>query len=245
MDRLKQTLDKIPFSLLAILYIAYLGYDIYNFYQDPGESLYLQKKATAQEVKNEIDGLKKKKEEAERFLQSLQVKRTEIRSLAVKLSDMKATLSEDFEISSFLKLMETEGKRVGLRITDLKPNDELKQEYFFEQNFDVSFKGVFAQLVVFLERLSKSQKIIRIDEFEIHPIRGDSGAGQFVELAGALRVKVYRYNRSKADEIAKASQSDAGSPAMMQTLPGTPGAPGSPANLNSTPQGQPPAKGGT
>src|SRR5205823_12664401 len=91
--------------------------------------------------------------------------------------------------------------RVGLQVNGIKPLEPRKSEYYVEQPFELNFRAVYAQLYVFLQRLSTVERIARVDDFDIHPA-GPSSA-PYVELTGTIEIKTYKYIGSKADELAK------------------------------------------
>src|SRR5436189_273350 len=84
-----------------------------------------------------------------------------------------------------IKMIDTEAKKVGLRIGGIRPAGEKKSqdEFYYENTFTVAFKGIYAQVVVFLERLSKVSRIVRVDELNIEPLNKSAiSVGRFVEL---------------------------------------------------------------
>jgi Tfp pilus assembly protein PilO len=195
-------MNKIPVGMLVGLYMIYLGYDFYSF-NTSAESPLQQKQAQIDSVKTEINNLNAKVKEAEEFIKNLEIKKLKLRTMASQLSEMKATVSEHLDIPMFIKMIVTEAKKVGITVVKINPTVEKKQEFYVEQPFELGFRGVYVQLLVFLERLSNVQKIVRVDDFSIRPTaRSDS---RYVELEGSLILKVYKYYSSKADDIAVGS----------------------------------------
>ena len=87
------------------------------------------------------------------------------------------------------------------------PTDQKKLEaYAVEQPFALQFKGVFVQLMVLLERLSATERIVRVDNFELK--RMGSSLAPYVELNGKLEVKTYKYVGSKADDLGKTDKTE-------------------------------------
>ncbi|MGE0614310.1 MAG: type 4a pilus biogenesis protein PilO [Bacteriovoracia bacterium] len=226
MEQLKNILAKIPWIPALLLYLGvYIGYfGYYTFMNDPTQSEYLQKQADVERIRNDNIGLEKKAQDAEDFYRKLEEKRTEIRALATQLGEMKTTLSEELDVASFVKMVDTEAKKVGLRIGGIRPAGEKKSqdEFYFENTFVVAFKGIYAQVVVFLERLSKVNRIVRVDELNVEPVnKSGLSVGRFVELQGDLKIKVYRYNASKADEVARTAQTATSSGAATSPAGGS------------------------
>lgn len=202
-EGLLEKLNRFPIVLIAIAYAAFLGWDYYEFETSPGSEL----STTREQVKAlraQIKMKDKRIKEGEKFFQTLEAKRAEIRQLAQQLADMKTTLSEELDVSAVIRLVTTEAQKTGLMVQSIRPGKERKEEFYFEQTFNFDFRGVFAQLLVFLDRVSSLQKIIKVDDFDIKPLSSKSSGPTL--LTGKLRIKAYRYSGSKADEIANSAQ---------------------------------------
>jgi Tfp pilus assembly protein PilO len=133
-----------------------------------------------------------------------------------------------------MKTILTEAKRVGLNVFSIKPAAITQSDYYEEHPFDLGFRGVYVQLVVFLEHLSSLQNIARVDSLEIHPV-GNS-ASKYVELEGTVQIKTYKYLGTKADTVLKAGAA---------TPPGMGGPGGKPASSEAgNAAGAPATKGG-
>lgn len=203
--RLSEMLNKIPVIPIFALFLGYIGFQYYQFNHSESSPL-LIKRSELSAAKQEASKLKVKLKEVEEFKKSLEYKRTEIRDLASKLDEMKATLSEKLDIANFLKTSITEARRAGLNVISLRPGASSEKEFYVEQIFEMSFKGVFVQLLVFLDRLAILNTIVKPDAFEIKPI--GSNTANYVEIEGKMQLKAYRYLGTKVDEVAKMGGSD-------------------------------------
>jgi Tfp pilus assembly protein PilO len=207
LERLKEILEKIPITMLVGGYAIWLGYGWYEFTTSPESPLGL-KMSEVESVKSENAKLENKLKEMQAFIRALDAKRTEIIRLAEQLAGMKASLSESLDVPEFLKMVNTEARKVGLTRIEVNPRDIKPKEYYAEHNFEMKFRGVYVQLFVFLDRLSQVQQIVRADDFSVKPI--GSAMSRFVELEGTVRIKAYRYLGSKADEVAREGGAPAG-----------------------------------
>lgn len=201
-EKIKEVLEKIPAVVLLIAYLGYITYDYYNFKVDPNSPLN-QKKAEIVKIEEDVKKLNVRVRQVREFISSLDVKRRAIRELAQQLDATKSTLSETLDVPIFMKTVLTEAKRVGLTVVGLKPTDLSTKEYYIEQNFDFSFRGVFIQIFAFFNRLSNLEKIVRIDNFSLAPSSATASLAKFVEVGGKVQIRAYRYNGSKADALAK------------------------------------------
>lgn len=212
-DKLKETLDKIPVGLLVACFIGYLGWDYYTF-TNASDSPLIIKHSELESVKKENAALTAKVNAANDFFKHLEQKREEVRRLAQQLDDLKTTVPSEVDVPGFMKTVLTEAKRVGINVFSIKPAPITNAEYYEEHPFDLGFRGVYVQLVVFLEHLANLQNIARVDSVDIHPVGNSSS--KYVELEGSVQIKTYRYLGTKADNVIKSgaggkpSSSDSG-----------------------------------
>ena len=199
-EALKQQVDKVPVMPIVAAGLLYFAYGYYNFLNDPSSPLNV-KKAELTRIETENSAMQKKIQAAREFVKNLETKRTDLRKMAAQLEELKASLSENMDVADFLKMTITEAKKVGLNVISLKPGDKKKEEFYTEQTFEMTFRGVYVQLMVLLERLSQSQRIIRVESFSMKPI--GSSLSRYVELEGMVQLKTYAYNGSKADQLGK------------------------------------------
>ena len=211
-ERLLANLGRIPtVPLLLAFLFYYIGYGYYSF-MGAEDSPLTSKKKQVVAAKEENGRIKEKIKKANEFSKSLEAKKSEIQGLVQELNGMKATLSESFDVPEFMKMIITEAKKTGLVVLALKPTSQGKKEYYSESAFELSFKGAYVQLLVFLDRLAQAQKVIRTDHLVIKP-KGSPYA-RYVELEGTVQIKGFSYLGTKADEIAQ------GSPEVPQSTGG-------------------------
>lgn len=206
------------FALFFIL-AAYFGWDYYTFLTDATSELG-QKRAQVEQKKVDIVVKEKKLADAKEFYRNLEKKREELRALSTELSTMKSTLTETPDPPAFMKLVLNEAKRVGLTVTSLSPLQAQTKQYYIEQPFDLSFQGVYVQLIAFLDRLAQAERIVRIDDFSVHPRTTASRGARFVELEGTIVVRSYVYLGTQEDDVANKGGSDALKAATPAQAPG-------------------------
>jgi Tfp pilus assembly protein PilO len=223
-ERLKELLKKIPVSMLFALFVVYLGYQIYSFYND-NTSPFNQKKLQITQSRTENAQVQNKIKQLEEFYKSLDQKRTELRVLAKQLQDLKGTLSETIDIPLFISMVLSEANRAGVTVMGIKPTESKTSEFYAEQDFQLDFKCVYIQLLVFIEHLAQIERILRVDNVELKPV-GPS-TSNYVEIGGNIEIKSFRYVGTQADEIAKNPGEPQGTPAVPAagSAPGTTTAP--------------------
>ncbi len=209
-DQANQLLSKIPFGLILAAALGYLAYDYYWFTSDAASPL-LQKKAQITQTKQEITALQGKIKAAEEFFRTLEARKVQLRELAGRLDEMKGVLTEDLDVPDFIRMAVTEAKMVGINVLSIKPTFTYTAEFYQEQGFDLNFRGIYVQLLVYLNRLSNARRIVRIDNLELNPISHPGSS--YVELSGTIQLKAYKYLASKADEVARKGAATGAAPA--------------------------------
>lgn len=202
-EKILNFFNRIPSTLLLLLGLGFIAFSYYDFYESESSPLKV-KKTELETAQKQNKALEKKIKEAEAFEKQLQLRKEAIRELAFELAEMKATLSESLDIPAFIKTVVTEAKRVGIKVNSIRPTNSENRNLYVEQNVELTFKGVYVQLLIFLDRLASVKNITKVATFNIDP-KGDTSR-KYVEIEGKMLVKVYRYVGSKADEIARESQ---------------------------------------
>ena len=208
-ERLKELLDKIPTMLLLVGYLGYLAFDFYTFTNDDSSAL-LVKRKQVEGSKEVYTKLEKKLKELNEFVKSLDVKKAELRKYASELQEVKGGIPEVFDVSKFMEMTFTEAKKAGMKVESLIPGPTTDKEYYSEHRFTLNSKGLFPQILTFLERMANVTEIVRVDSFRLVPV-GESG--KYSELRSELDIKTYQYLGSKADSVAKRDPGEGGAPA--------------------------------
>lgn len=195
MERLKN----FPFMLLFLLYAFYTAYVIYEFnFMEDGAVMKHQAEMTG--LNNEISGLRRKLAEGQKFLKSLEDKKADLQAQVKKLSEYQGALSEAPDVPNLIRTLISEAKQIELKVTKIEPGVKTQKEYYLEQEFKVEVQGSFQQIALFAQRVSKLQRILRIEAWSLKPM----GAGRhFIKVLGNLSIRAYQYTISKEDTIGK------------------------------------------
>jgi Tfp pilus assembly protein PilO len=197
-DFLNRVTDFTPLLLVAIG--VYYGLDYYELMVSDASPVKAKDQQIAS-LQSDIARMQGKVKEMEQFHASLESRKLQLREHATRLDEMKGSLSDTFDSSEFMRLVVTEAKKVGLSVLRLEPQAVESKEYYAQHAFSLSFRGVYQQLLVFLDRISNVQKIVRVDELTLKPI--GNGSARFVQLEGTMEIRAYRYLSSSADSLAR------------------------------------------
>ena len=146
MRLLNELLSRIPWLFIGFLAVSYLAYDYYDFLNSPESELGV-KNAQLVAAKNNLELSKKKLAAAEEFFANLEAIRGRIRSLSQQLDSSKATLSHEVDLANFIRMVTLEAKKVGLTIKGIKPETEVKRDYYIEVPFNIQIKELMFKLL--------------------------------------------------------------------------------------------------
>lgn len=195
--------------LIGFAIVGYLGYDFYiAFHSDPNSPLVI-KQVELENIKRESAGYVDKIKKAEEFNRGLEQKVAELRLLSAQLEEFKVTLSEDFDAGIYGTLAK-ESERAGVQIAGYSQLASKPHEFYDEVTYRVNFRAVYIQFLVFLERLTKLDKIVRPSIFTLSPYASDSTESPYIELKGTLQINTYRYKGTKADDLGTPGATESG-----------------------------------
>lgn len=195
-----ERLKNFPFIMIFLVYLTYLGTQYYQFqYASDGEVEMHQIKI--RQTKDEVTALKKKLAEGQKFMQTLEAKKEELRGQVKKLTEYQGILSEGLDVPALIKILITETKRIQLRVDRIEPGRRIPREYYLEQEFKMDVRGTYSQMVLLAQRISQLQRILRIEAFSFKPSNTLTSKVSS-QLDGQLSVRAYQYTSSKEDVIA-------------------------------------------
>jgi len=209
MEQLKSILQRTPYALIAVFFLCYIVWD-WHWFTTSEDSDLIKKQNEIVNIGEDISKAQTKLKEQLEFQRTFEQKQVELRELARRLNEMKATLTDNVDIPRFMKMVISEAQRVGMVLIGLKPVGQIKRDFYMEQSFALTFTGAYVQFLVFLNHLALVDQI--------------ADTAPYVELTGNVEVKAFSYLGSKADVVAKNLRDSA--PPTKVTTPSAPSAGG-------------------
>lgn len=145
----------------------------------------------------QIDNLNKQKA-------TLQAEIAKAKKGAAELDKMKAdkieteerfkktatVLPKEKEIPGLLTSISDLGKRAGLEFNQFRPGGEIPKDFYAEIPVDIQIKGPYHNLGYFLDKVSKLERIVTVDNINISSPRKE---GNQMILSSNCRLTTYRY----------------------------------------------------
>lgn len=145
--------------LLAALY--------WNFLYQP----YAEELSTLQE---QIDTRRQTVEKHQRIAARLESFKTQVSDLEARLRVLLRELPESREIPGLLRQISDLGVRTGLRINLIKPQPELRKEFYAEIPIQVRVQGQYHAVGRFFDDLAHLTRIISVDGVQIEAVNQET-----------------------------------------------------------------------
>lgn len=195
------SLNRFPAFLILFIWLGYLGWKGYEFNTaSDGEVEAHHTKVAA--GKKEIQGLREKVKEGEAFVKSLEAKKEELRNQAKRLSEFQGALSEQADSASLVKFLITEAKKLEIKVDRIEPGRKNQQPFYLEQQYDLDLRGSFQQILLLMFRISKMQRILRIENYKFR-VSPTSLSPRSMTLAASLVLSSYQYTLSQEDSVGR------------------------------------------
>ena len=150
------------------------------------------------ELKTQIDVEMGKKSETEKILKKEEQMRADVALLAKTYEEVKAKIPIEFDASEMRLIVEQISTGVGVKIAKLTNTQDNRtlgpsfQQSLVEQVvMDYELQGHYNQILNFITELSKVEKILKVEDFRIEPIR----AGNTPSTSLRITTKVIGYKQ--------------------------------------------------
>ncbi len=149
------------------------------------------------DIKVQVDVETGKKSETEKILKKEEQMRADVALLAKTYEEVKAKIPIEFDSSEMRLIVEQISNSVGVKIAKLtNTQDNRTLGPAFQQNLveqvvmDYELHGHYNQILNFITELSKVEKILKVEDFTIEPLK--AGTMPSTELKMSTKVIGYK-----------------------------------------------------
>lgn len=188
--------------LLIFGYTLWIGWNMYEAHQANlvrYKSEFKKKTAELKKRKKELEVVKKfegQREEAQAQFAEVEAEFEVIRK------KLPSDLDNIGNKSLFIKIADK------LNITEPALEDRLKEDnkgFYFLKKYKFKGKGTFLQFLIFLERISESERLFNIHSLKLFT-RNDEQRGRFKLIESEIFIEAYRYNEKYKSPEEKAAE---------------------------------------
>jgi type IV pilus assembly protein PilO len=114
-----------------------------------------------------------------------------IQQLETQLVEIRKKLPQDREIPGLLESISKAGTESGLQFELFRPRGEVRHEIYSDVPVDITVKGPFQNIIMFLDKIAHLPRIVNVTTFSFTAPHDESG---YVFVTGTGMATTYRYN---------------------------------------------------
>lgn len=190
---MKELLNKILGNLhvIIMLYTAYGVYERYEVYSTGLQGI----KEQTPGIESEIKVLRKKLEAIETYKKNIENSKKSVEEVFKNIERVQRQLPAEVNDIDILDFIAKESRVLNIPEMTTTPLPENPEGFYITKPYKVVAKGTFLQLVVFLERLSRAERIYNIQQFNLESdTTPQKGRFQIINLTGTI--ETYKYNQN-------------------------------------------------
>ena len=160
---------------------------------------YVAKYDNGQSIKNEISSLDKQKTDVEKGIKNLELELQGIQEvekvinvMGDKMNEFLKFIPDKMTSSMILNHLNVNAKSAGVELSDIANHDVVAKEEFYEKiKINITVRGVFTQVLVFLSKLTGLTEIVTIESFVLKEISHKKELEDEVQMQ--MEIYGYRY----------------------------------------------------
>lgn len=182
LERVDQLNNKQRLIILVVI-IALLAGGFYYFVYRKNQTTITGLESTLSSLQTDIQGLRAIQAKLREF-------EAERDSLQKQLMIIRRKLPQQKEIPGLLESISNAGKESGLEFDLFRPRSEGKKEFYAEVPVDITVKGPFHNIVMFLDKIAHFPRIVNISNFSFKNPQEENG---YIFITGSGLATTYRY----------------------------------------------------
>jgi len=147
---------------------------------------------------NRRSSLEEKKVEYDAKSKTLEMDKKINRDIDKILSEKKGRLPDSTDIEKVIAVLGRKAEQAGVKINDIKPQQEVLAELYVEKPVDISVRGSFHELLNFLYMVSKTERIVNMNNIKMD---NSEYKNQKVIIDTSLTIKVYRFKKEDEGKV--------------------------------------------
>lgn len=190
---MKEFIGKLLGSLHFII-IGLTAWDTYEFYE--GYKTRLEEKVQQiPGVESEIRTFKKKLEAIDTYKKNIENSKKSVEEVFKNIEKVQRQLPAEVNDIDILDHLAKEGRLLNIPELTSTPMPEVVEGFSITKPYTIKARGTFLQLVVFLERLSRTERIYNVQKVTMATgAEPQKGRFQVIDLDAVI--ETYKYNQS-------------------------------------------------
>lgn len=183
---------------LWILVVLYTGFEVYSKYEEFQNRIKTETSNIPQ-MKEAIKKNKKKLRDLERYFTDIEEAKKRIKKVASEVESIQRKFPSTISDAEYLGVMSTLAESLNIKNLQLIPNREVDRGFYFTKQYSMKAQGTFLQFLIFLEKISKTERLFNVSDVQFKPAEGRSrGRHQIVDAV--ISIIAYRYDENHQED---------------------------------------------
>ena len=160
---------------------------------------YVAKYNNGKSIKSEISSLDRQKKDVEKNIKNLKLELEGIQEvekvmnvMGNKMNEFLKFIPDKMTSLMILNHLNINAKSAGVELSNIENHDVVKKEEFYEKiKINITVKGVFTQILVFLSKLTGLTEIVTIESFVLKEVPQKKELADEVQMQ--MQIYGYRY----------------------------------------------------
>ena len=190
---MKEMLGKI-LGILHIIILAYAGWGVYEYYEGYQARL-AETTAQIPGIESQIQVFKKKLEAIDTYKKNIENSKKSVEEVFKNIERVQRQLPAEVNDIDILDHLAKEGRLLNIPDISSTPLPEIPDGFSVTKPYNIKARGTFLQLVVFLERLSRTERIYNVQRVVL-ATGAEPQKGRFQVIDMDATIETYKYNQS-------------------------------------------------
>ncbi len=184
-------MDKITkkLHLILLIYFLYESWALYDKFAKEEESINTQIPTLEAQIKTNT----KKKNELKKYFEDIEGTKKRIEKVAQEVEALQKKFPDKISDTENLGLLRDIAESINIKNVFLSPGDETLKGFYFSKAYNFKASGTFLQFLIFLEKVSKSERILNIRNIDLVK-SNEKQKGRFQLINAEIVIEAYRYN---------------------------------------------------
>ena len=183
---------------LWILVVAYTAFEIYTKYEEFQQRV-KEKTSNIPQLKATIAKNKKKLRDLEKYFTDIEEAKQRIKKVASEVEAIQRKFPSTISDSEYLGVMSSLAESLNIKNLQLIPNREVDRGFYFTKQYSMKAQGTFLQFLIFLEKISKTERLFNVSDVQFKPAEGRS-RGRHQVIDAVISIIAYRYDENHQED---------------------------------------------
>lgn len=175
--------------VIPILYCTWVYYERYTVHENEIKRLH----SLTTTLKTKKKGVEKKLDDIEEYKKNLSQSQARVDEVKNQIEKTQKLLPFDRNDTQILGYFDRELKKINVKNIDLKAGAVIRKDSHDIKNYEIMGTGTYLQSIIFIERLSQTERIINVTSFDFK-VNDIEKKSRFQMLDFKVNIQTYAQN---------------------------------------------------